>query len=188
MRVGKKMRDRARLVIRAVESLVGTDEALFDLWEQALERLASLRFVRASRSVSLNRTIPMEEKRSFFRNLLSASGGRCPADVDGFLEVLIREDLWDLLPAMREELRTDFFRRTGQEDVFITSSEPLPQSEQSRLVQALSGSLGGKKVRDHWTVDPQMIGGLMIRVGTHVWDGSLKGRLNQMRRELLEEG
>lgn len=188
MRVGKKIRDRARLIVRSLESLVGVDEALFERWEKSLERLESLRFVRASRSVSLNRTIPLDEKVSFFRSLLSGGGEAFPENVGGFLELLIREDLWDLLPCMREEFRNDFFRRTGQEEVFITSSEPLPQPEKSRLVQTLSGSLGGKKVRDHWTVDPGLIGGLMIRVGTHVWDGSLKGRLNQMRHELLEEG
>jgi F-type H+-transporting ATPase subunit delta len=188
MKVGKKIRDRARLIVRSVESLVGTDESLFERWDNALERLVELRFVRASRSVSLNRTIPMEEKVSFFKNILSGSGESLPENVGGFLELLIREDLWNLLPCMREEFRSDFFLRTGQEEVFITSSEPFPQPEKSRLVQILSGSLGGRKVRDYWTVDPRLIGGLTIRVGTHVWDGSLKGRLNQMRQELLEEG
>ncbi len=186
MRIGKKIRDRARLIVRYVESLVGVDEVHFERWDRALDRLVSMRFVRASRSVSLNRTIPLDEKVAFFKKLLSGSGEPLPENMGSFLELLIREDLWDLLPCMREEFRSDFFRRTGQEEVFIVSSEPFPQPEKSRLVQTLSGSLGGRKVQDHWTVDPRLIGGLVIRVGTHVWDGSLKGRLNQMRQELLE--
>ena len=71
----------------------------------------------------------------------------------------------------------------GIEHAIITTAVALAPDQLARLEQQL-GAAFGKEVRATASVDPAMIGGVVIRVGDRLVDGSVRSRLKQLRREL----
>ena len=64
---------------------------------------------------------------------------------------------------------------------------PLDPAARSELEQVLRGALGKEPVL-HGSVDPELIGGLVVRVGDRVWDGSLSWQIRRLQEQLMERG
>jgi F-type H+-transporting ATPase subunit delta len=68
----------------------------------------------------------------------------------------------------------------------VSSAALLDQRRTSELEAELS-NLTGKRMRLHFAVDPALLGGVVARIGSAVYDGSLRGQLQQLQRRLTEE-
>jgi F-type H+-transporting ATPase subunit delta len=68
--------------------------------------------------------------------------------------------------------------------VQVRSAVPLTEEEKERLSEVLARSLR-KQVRLETNVDPSLIGGVMLRIGDRLLDGSVKGQLNLLRQRLI---
>jgi F-type H+-transporting ATPase subunit delta len=75
----------------------------------------------------------------------------------------------------------------GEVSAEVTSAEPLSKKHVAALKQALKTSLG-KDVSLETSVDPALIGGLIVRVGSRMLDGSLKTKLNSLKLAMKEVG
>ncbi|MHB1606972.1 MAG: F0F1 ATP synthase subunit delta [Leptospirales bacterium] len=187
MKIGKKARSRAKNIVQYALTRIGDEDSAFTRWDRSIEVLETFRFNRRARTLSLDRSVLLSQKQADFIGIVeSSSGESAPEGFDILLGGLILEDLWDALPLIRAGIRKEFYTRTGQVDVTITSSEILSDPDRQKLTQTLSGSMGNRRVKAHWNTDPGLIAGLVVQSGTHVWDGSLKGRLNQLKKELLD--
>jgi F-type H+-transporting ATPase subunit delta len=69
-----------------------------------------------------------------------------------------------------------------------TSAAALSTEHVAALKQALTGVTGGKSVEVSLNVDPSIIGGLVVRLGSRMVDGSLKTKLNAIRTRMKEVG
>jgi F-type H+-transporting ATPase subunit delta len=69
----------------------------------------------------------------------------------------------------------------------VTVSRPYDAAATESLAQALSKALG-KNVVPHVTVDERIIGGVVVRVGDQVMDGSIKRRIGKLRTALVGHG
>jgi F-type H+-transporting ATPase subunit delta len=76
--------------------------------------------------------------------------------------------------------------RLGYVGVEISSASLLDSSQRSALEDRLSG-MAKKKAKAAYTVDPSIIGGVVARVGSVVYDGSVRGQLERLRIKLLSE-
>ena len=65
----------------------------------------------------------------------------------------------------------------------VTSAQKLDE-RQSRAVQEELERLTGKRVRAQYDIDPSLVGGATARIGSTVYDGSVHGQLQTMRRKL----
>jgi F-type H+-transporting ATPase subunit delta len=88
-----------------------------------------------------------------------------------------------LLPHIARALGRLSDERSGVERATVTSAAPLPVAFLERLASELSRSSGKKVVVEH-RVDPSLIGGVVTRIGDRVIDGSVKNRLNTLRRNV----
>lgn len=70
----------------------------------------------------------------------------------------------------------------------VTAAEPLKDAHVAALKSALAELTGGKSVELALKVDPGIIGGLIVKLGSRMIDGSLKTRLNSLRTRLKEVG
>ncbi|NMM54363.1 F0F1 ATP synthase subunit delta [Paenibacillus aquistagni] len=66
-------------------------------------------------------------------------------------------------------------------DAIVTSAVPLPDAEKES-VAATFGKQLNKKIRIKNIVDPSIIGGLQVRIGDRLYDGSLSGKLKQLQK------
>jgi F-type H+-transporting ATPase subunit delta len=67
--------------------------------------------------------------------------------------------------------------------VELTTAHELSDAEAKSIVGQIEKS-SGRKVEASRTVDPDLIGGIVLRIGSHLADGSVRGRLERLRHEL----
>jgi len=80
----------------------------------------------------------------------------------------------------------DSYRGVARAEVI--SAAPLSDSHVAALKEALKGVTGGKEVEVTAKVDPAIIGGLVVKLGSRMVDGSLKTKLNSIRTRMKEVG
>lgn len=89
----------------------------------------------------------------------------------------------DVITAFAQQLA----RHRGEVSAEVTSAEPLSDKHVAELKAALKASLG-KDVALHTNVDPTLIGGLVVKVGSRMIDGSLRTKLNSLKLVMKEVG
>jgi len=104
--------------------------------------------------------------------------------VRNFLLLLLERGRFVSLPAIARAYREMADAHAGQVRATITSASPLDPLALDRLRQALERRTG-KKVLVETAVDPDLIGGVVARVGDLVLDGSVRARLGELRQKLL---
>jgi F-type H+-transporting ATPase subunit delta len=73
--------------------------------------------------------------------------------------------------------------RLGWVRVDVTSAKPLNDSQRARIEGEIS-QLAGKKAKLRFSQDPALLGGVVARVGSTVYDGSVRGQLDRLRTRL----
>jgi F-type H+-transporting ATPase subunit delta len=89
-----------------------------------------------------------------------------------------------LLPEIANAYRTLADERAGRQQVVIQTAEPLTPQLEAEVRSALE-STTGKRVILKTEVRPELIGGIVARVGDTVYDSSIRTRLEQMKQALL---
>ena len=74
--------------------------------------------------------------------------------------------------------------RNGIVSAEVTSARPLGEAEKSEL-QASLAKMTGKQVKLNYNTDENIIGGVVTRIGSVVYDGSVKTQLENLRQELV---
>ena len=69
----------------------------------------------------------------------------------------------------------------------VTSAQKLDEGERTRLIAVFKGEDSKKKVRASFAEDETLLGGVVVRVGSTVYDGSVREQLNRLRERLESE-
>ncbi len=102
-----------------------------------------------------------------------------------FLRVLARHDRIDLVRLILAQCEIEAEKRSGRKRVQVISAKPLSEGELGKIRERLAAELAIQPVLEP-AVDPYILGGLRIRVGDTVYDGSLRARLTQLRHRVRE--
>jgi F-type H+-transporting ATPase subunit delta len=100
-----------------------------------------------------------------------------------FLLVLSKHRRMDALPAIVDAFETVLDARLGFSRGDVISAQELTGEQRTQLEMELS-RLTGKGVRLRYRTDPGLIGGVVAHIGSTVYDGSVKGRLEKIERQL----
>ncbi len=133
------------------------------------------------RRVWENPAVPAEQKR----NLLDAIVQREEIErhVRNLVAVLIDHRRVQFLGRIIEQLKKELDARMGFAEAHITSARELGDAEK-RALEAQVEKVTGKKVRAQFGLDAALLGGAVVRVGSTIYDGSVKGQLEKMRDAL----
>ena len=136
---------------------------------------------RELREFLLNPSLPQADKLK----VLDAIGGRIGIEktVRNFIAVLMDHDRLHFLSEIVEEYSTLADEANGIREVQIVSAKPLTDDERN-LLQGKAGELAGTQVRVQWSEDAALLGGAVIRLGSRVYDGSVRAQLQQMKQHL----
>ena len=83
----------------------------------------------------------------------------------------------------RSQVEKELDARLGFAEAEITSARVLGDAEKGEF-EAQVGKLTGKKVRARYGQDASLLGGAVVRVGSTIYDGSVKGQLERIREEI----
>ncbi|QDU78743.1 ATP synthase subunit delta, sodium ion specific [Polystyrenella longa] len=125
-----------------------------------------------------------EEKSGLIDRMLGQHGS---STFGKFLKVLAQKNRVELFRGIYAETVELNNQRQGKKRVFITTARPLNNSQLTYLSEKLSAVLPFQPVLET-DINKDLIGGLTIRVGNTVYDGSLRTRLKKLRGQLRERG
>ena len=128
-----------------------------------------------------NPTIALDQKRAVLNRLIERGEPR-PATVN-FLKVLLQNQRLTELGEINRKLAEILDQRAGMVAATVTTARAVPESAQRELHAQLL-SLTGKKVRIDFATDPDLIGGLVTRIGSTVYDGSVRNHLQQIKEKM----
>jgi F-type H+-transporting ATPase subunit delta len=160
--LGAHLNAEAAIVeLRAIASLLAQSSELCRVWE--------------------NPAIPAEQKRRVLDVIVERDG--ISKQVRNLVAVLIDHRRVNFLGPIVAQLEKELDARLGFAEAEITSARQLGDGEK-REFEAQVGKLTGKKVRARYGQDPSLLGGAVVRLGSTIYDGSVKGQLERLREEI----
>ena len=163
------------------------------LFEAALER-GRIATVREQLQQVVEAEAQVPELRELLRNPQLDPRARAAAigDVLGDADELLRNFLLVLADKGRtgqlEEIAREFERLVAEHEGVVhaelTTAVELSDDEAGKLLQQIEQA-SGRKVEATRAVDPDLIGGIVLQVGSHRLDASVRGRLDRLRRQLV---
>ncbi len=143
--------------------------------DELIEGSAELRAALQSPAVSPAR------KRAVTQRIIAPMD--LPDKVRNFINVIIDHRRAKDLPNIVDAFEQLLDERLGYVAADIRSAKQLTESQRFSLESQLS-RLSGKKARSKFSIDPTLIGGVVARVGSTVYDGSVRGQLERLRTKL----
>lgn len=107
--------------------------------------------------------------------------------IENFIRLLAENKRLDLLPDISALFEEDLSKETGYLSLTITSAFPLDSDQKKKTQTKLTQQFNSELVIDY-KIDPSLIGGLLVRSGSWVLDGTIKSKLNRLRVALRKEG
>jgi F-type H+-transporting ATPase subunit delta len=115
-----------------------------------------------------------------------ADRSEMPVQVANFLATIVDHNRTTSLASIAEVFHEEREAAAGIVPAEITTAMPLSDDLKQRTLQALE-QMTGRKVRLTANLDPAILGGAVTKVGSTVYDGSLKTQLDQLRRKMTQE-
>lgn len=125
--------------------------------------------------------IRADQKRAVLDALVAREGISRP--VRNFLAVLIDHRRTNFLAPIVDQFEMELNQRMGFAEADITSAHELNDPER-RTLEGQVEKLTGKKVRARYSRDASLLGGAVIRIGSTIYDGSVKGQLERIRQAI----
>lgn len=153
--------DRAIAELRAIASLLAESAELRRVWE--------------------NPAIPAEQKRRVLD--IIAQRDELTVQARNLIAVLIDHRRIHFLEPIITQLEKELDARMGFAEAQITSARELGDAEK-REFETQVEKLTGKKVRARYGQDTSLLGGAVLRIGSTIYDGSVKGQLERLKEAL----
>lgn len=147
------------------------------------ESLAFLSMVISAKEIVAIVSNPKVTKGRLSALLLDIGQGKMGVEGENFLKLLVQNGRLDLLPQIAVQFEQHKADHEGYVDAEVTSAFAMSNEEQKKLAVNLEKTLN-KKVRINITVDQSLIGGILVRAGDSVIDGSVRGQLQHMQKSL----
>jgi F-type H+-transporting ATPase subunit delta len=146
-----------------------------DQWASMIESNSELKEVFA------NPTIAYEDKRKVLEELITRT--RVRPTTGSFLRVLLRNQRLSQLRDVAERFAQVLDERGGVVSANVTTAKPIPEDLKNQLRETLATATG-RSVRVTFDTDETIIGGLVARIGSTIFDGSVQNRLERLSDEL----
>ena len=108
----------------------------------------------------------------------------CGPKVRNFIAVLIRHERLGALSEILDEYRQEMNRRLQISDAEVVTARPLSDEDRRKLTAQVA-ELAQTRVNATFREDKSLIGGAIVRVGSTVYDGSVRGRLERLKERLV---
>ena len=152
---------KALTEVQAIAQLVAASKPLREVWEAP--------------------SIPAEQKRGLLDAIVARE--RISRPVRNFIAVVIDHRRIKFLQSIVQQLERELNQRMGFTEAQIISARELSEPER-RALETQVEKLTRRKVRARYAQDRSLLGGAVVRVGSTIYDGSVRGRLQRIRQAI----
>lgn len=145
-------------------------------WEEMIATNADLQ------SAFSNPSIAHLDKEKVLEKLIERA--RPTRTTANFLRVLLKNGRLTELSEINDKFVTVLEERSGHVSADVTSARDLSEAQKQELRANLE-RLTGKQVDLRFGIDPSIIGGVVTRIGSTIYDGSVKTQLENLKQELI---
>jgi F-type H+-transporting ATPase subunit delta len=173
-------RSSARRYADAAFEIALVDGTL-DAWLRELRTAADALGAPEAERLLGNPAIPVAVREKAAEDAL---GTRISEKPRNLVQLLIRRGRIDLLPQVAQQYEARYEKHAGIVRATITSAAPLSEGELHAIESSL-GEVAGGTLRTETRVDPSLLGGVIVRIGDRMIDGSVRGRLERLRSRIV---
>jgi F-type H+-transporting ATPase subunit delta len=168
----------ARRYADALFSLA-VDRGTIDTWAAELTRLAHAVDAPGAERALMTPSVSLRDKQA----ALQTAAGPLSREVLFVVNLLLERKRIELLTALAEAFADRVRKHRGIELAEVTTAVPLADADRQLIAQRLEQTLG-HRVEMTTRVDPEIMGGVVVRVGDQLFDASVRGKLERLRRRL----
>lgn len=128
-----------------------------------------------------NPTVPYEQKGNLLNELILRTSV-LPSTAN-FLRILLRNQRLAELPQVNAKLAQVLDERAGVISAQVTSARPVSDGSKALLEEKLA-QMTGKRIRLSFDIDESLLGGIVARIGSTIYDGSVRNQLRRLGEEL----
>ena len=150
-----------------------------ETWRQELDTAAVTSTSGELERILANPALPLDQRVTVAEKVFAKLSG----PVRNLVLLMVRRNRIEQLPRVAAEFRRLDDRHNGLTHATATSAAPLGADE-IRAITARLEELTGGRIALETAVDPSLLGGLVVRVGDRLIDGSVRGRLERLRNQL----
>lgn len=170
----------ARRYAEAAFQVALRDDTL-EAWRSELDAAGAIASDEEVGRMLANPAAPLESRSEMAQSIFGKVVGK---PVLNLIELMLRRGRIHQLPTVAAEFRRLDNARQGITLATATSATPLSPDE-IRAITARLEQLTGGRVELDTQIDPSLLGGLVVRVGDRLIDGSVRGRLERLRNQLV---
>ena len=156
--------------------------AAIERYGQLMDAVAGA--VQADERISVALQSPRVSKAVKSALLERALGDLAPPEFVRFLQAVVRRGRQGLLAEIAQQYQGLVDVKLNRVHAGVTLLEEPDARLQKELVERLTGAIG-KEVRAHFRADRGILGGVVVRVGDRIYDGSVRRKLATLRRRML---
>jgi len=145
-------------------------------WEQLIKANADLQVAFGNPAIS------QANKEKVLEGLIAKT--QPTKTTANFLRVLLRNSRLTEIGEINEKFSSVLEERSGVVSAQITSARPLSEAEKSEMQMNLA-KLAGKTVNLNFATDETLIGGVVTRLGSTVYDGSVRTQLEELKQQMI---
>ena len=160
---------------------VAQRDGTVETWRSALDAAGEIGADETVGRALANPAVPEETRLEMVESIFGTVAGRPVLNLIG---LMLRRGRIEQLPRVAAEFRRLDNARQGITLATATSAAPLSPDEVRALTARMEELTGGRVELDLRT-DPSLLGGLVVRIGDRLIDGSVRGRLERLRNELV---
>lgn len=173
-------RNYAEALLLAAEAEGGS--AVVERYGRLLEALAGA--IQADERIAIALDSPRVSKATKAELLERGLGRLAPAPFVRFLQAVVRRGRQGLIPEIAQQYDLLQDQTLNRVHAGVTLTQEPDAKLQKQIVESLTAALG-KEVRAHFGADGAILGGVVVRVGDRIYDGSVRRKLAVLRRKML---
>jgi len=131
-----------------------------------------------------NPSIPRASKHAVIESLVGRIGAS--RTLRNYLFVIVDQRRAGMLPEIEQAFSAMLDARLGITQATVTSATNLSAEERAELGRTLA-QITGRKVQAQYQTNPALIGGAVVRIGSTIYDGSVRAQLERLRARLIAE-
>ena len=150
--------------------------------QQLFDFSAALDSSSALREVLYNPSFKLEKRIAILDSM--AKKMELSSEVRNFVAVVMRNGRLHAFDEIAAQYRSEMDRREGIAEAEITTARKLDATERQELETRVA-TMAGTKIHATFQEDTGLLGGVILRIGSTVYDGSVRGRLERMKEQLV---
>jgi len=153
-----------------------------DRFNEVLDAVAGA--IEADERINFVLESPRVSKTAKGKILERALKGEAPAEFVRFLQAVVRRGRQGLLPEIAQQYQVLLDEKLNRVHAGVTLADEPDARTQEQVIDRLTKALG-REVRAYFRSDPRILGGVVVRVGDRIFDGSVRRRLTALQRRML---